>query len=152
MSNARVHYKMAIRRRAAPTGRRGGVEAPSVHLNGKGGSLRQVLEPDRTPCTLVLVLHKEAMNQHPGMAYFGGIFGDGEVSIRALDYDSRGLISGAGYFRFGWILEDEGIFTVLESSFGIVLYQVVFRASVMGLGAYDRSTWGSVVTWSDSGW
>jgi hypothetical protein len=33
----------------------------------------------------VLVLHEEAVNHHPGMAYFGGIFGDGEVSVRALD-------------------------------------------------------------------
>jgi hypothetical protein len=34
----------------------------------------------------VLVLHKEAVNQHPGMAYFRGIFGNGEVSVKALDY------------------------------------------------------------------
>jgi hypothetical protein len=38
----------------------------------------------------VLVLHKEVVNQHPDMAYFGGIFGDGEVSVRALDYIPEG--------------------------------------------------------------
>ena len=47
-------------------------------------------EPDRTPCTLVLVLHEEPMNHHHGMAYFGRIFGDREVSMRALDYISEG--------------------------------------------------------------
>jgi hypothetical protein len=70
MSNARVHYKMATEKRAAPTERGRGVEAPYAQLNGKGGSLRRVLEPYRTPCTLVLVLHEEAVNQHPGMAYW----------------------------------------------------------------------------------
>jgi hypothetical protein len=44
------------------------------------------LDLDRTPCTLVLVIHEEAINQHPRMAYFGGIFSDGKVSVRALDY------------------------------------------------------------------
>jgi hypothetical protein len=38
------------------------------------------------PCTLVLIIHEKAINQYSGMAYFGGIFSSGEVSVRALDY------------------------------------------------------------------
>jgi hypothetical protein len=41
MSNTRVHYEMATREGgggAALTGRGGGVEAPSLQLNGEGGS------------------------------------------------------------------------------------------------------------------
>jgi hypothetical protein len=111
MSNARVHYKMATEKRAAPTERGRGVEAPYAQLNGKGGSWRRVLEPYRTPCTLVLVLHEEAVNQHPGMAYFGGIFGDMEVSVRALDYipegsfPMRATLNLVGFWRmrgFSW--------------------------------------------------
>jgi hypothetical protein len=33
-----------------------------------------------------MIIHEEAVNQHAGLAYFGGIFNDGEMSIRALDY------------------------------------------------------------------
>jgi hypothetical protein len=57
-----------------------------VQLNGEGGSSRRAWEPDRAPHTLVLVLYEEVVDHHPSMAYFGGIFGDGEVSVRALDY------------------------------------------------------------------
>jgi hypothetical protein len=104
MSNARVHYEMASGGRAAPTGRRG-VEAPSPQLSGEGRSSRRVWEPDRTPRTLVLVLHEETVNHHLGMAYFGGIFGDGEVSVRALDYIPKGsflvraTLDLAGFWR-----------------------------------------------------
>jgi hypothetical protein len=90
MSNARVHYEMAAGGRAASTGRGGGMEAPSVQLNGEGGGLCRVWELDRAPRTLVLVLHKEEVNHHPGMAYFGRIFGNREVSVRALDYILEG--------------------------------------------------------------
>jgi hypothetical protein len=38
------------------------VEAPFAQFNGKGRSSPRVLEPDRTPSTLVLVLHKEVVN------------------------------------------------------------------------------------------
>jgi hypothetical protein len=45
------------------------------------------------------------VNHHPGMAYFGGIFGDGEVSVRALDYIPEGsfpvraTLDLAGFWR-----------------------------------------------------
>jgi hypothetical protein len=74
-------------------------------LNEEGRSSRRVWERDRTPHTLVLVLHEEAVNHHPGMAYFGGIFGDGEVSVRALDYIPEGsfpvraTLDLAGFWR-----------------------------------------------------
>jgi hypothetical protein len=45
-----------------------------------------VLEPDRTPWTLMIVLHKEAVNQFPRMAYYGGVFSGGEVNVRALEF------------------------------------------------------------------
>jgi hypothetical protein len=45
-----------------------------------------VLEPDQTPQTLVIVLHEEAINQFLGMAYFGGVFSGGEVSVRAMEF------------------------------------------------------------------
>jgi hypothetical protein len=90
MSNAMVHYEMVGERRATLIGRGGGVEAPSVQLIGEGRGSRRVWEPDRTARTLVLILHEEVINHHPGMAYFGGIFGDEEVSIRALDYIPEG--------------------------------------------------------------
>jgi hypothetical protein len=47
---------------------------------------RRVLEPDRNPHILVVIIHEEAVNQFPGMAYFGGVFSEGEVSVRAMDY------------------------------------------------------------------
>jgi hypothetical protein len=53
-------------------------------VNGEGRDAWRVKDPDRTPHTLVLVIHVEAINKHPGMVYCGGIFSDGEVSIRAL--------------------------------------------------------------------
>jgi hypothetical protein len=84
MSNTRVHYEMAAGGRAASAGR--GVEAPAVQLNGEGRDSRQAWEPDQAPRTLVLVLHEEVVNHHLGMAYFRRIFGDMEVSVRALDY------------------------------------------------------------------
>ena len=92
-----------------------------------------MLEPNRTPRTLVLVLHKEAVNHHHGMAYFGGIFGDGEVSVRALDFILKGSFPNACHFGFSWILEDEGIYKVLFSTYGVVLYQTVFRLLVLGV-------------------
>jgi hypothetical protein len=44
--------------------KRRGEKVPSAQVNGEGRSLRRVLDPDRTPYTLVLVFHEEAVNHH----------------------------------------------------------------------------------------
>jgi hypothetical protein len=85
MSNARVHFEMNVGRRTVPT-TIGGGEVPAVQYIGEERSSRRVLNMDRTLCTLVLEVHEEVVNQYSGMAYFGGIFSDGEVSVRAVDY------------------------------------------------------------------
>jgi hypothetical protein len=45
-----------------------------------------VLEPDRNPQTLVLIICEEVINQFSRMAYFGRVFNGKEVSLRAKDY------------------------------------------------------------------
>jgi hypothetical protein len=59
-----------------------------VAAQGSGGreNVRRVVDPNRNPRTLVVIIHEEAVNQFPGMAYFGGVFSGSEVSIRAMDY------------------------------------------------------------------
>ena len=52
-----------------PRKERGG--CPIGHQEG-GGRARQVLKRDQTPRTLVIMLHEEAVNQYPGMAYYEG--------------------------------------------------------------------------------
>jgi hypothetical protein len=56
--------------------------------NVEDGNPRWVLELDRNPRTLMVIIHEGAINQFPGMAYFGRVFswGGGEVSVRAMDY------------------------------------------------------------------
>jgi hypothetical protein len=39
-----------------------------VRYNAKEGNPRQVLDPDRTPRTLVMIIHEEEINQFPRMA------------------------------------------------------------------------------------
>lgn len=77
-----------------------------------GGGTRQVLEPDWIPQTLVIVLHKEAVNQYPGMAYYEGVFSGRELSVRAINFgpdppfpvratlDVAGFWSLRGFLRF----------------------------------------------------
>jgi hypothetical protein len=71
--------------RAFPT-TKGSGEVPVVKYNGEERSSRRVLERDKALCTLVLIVHEEAVNQYLGMAYFGGIFSGGEMSVRAMNY------------------------------------------------------------------
>jgi hypothetical protein len=82
MLNARVGIEMRTEGRPTPAIKVGrGVRllrmeegARMVSQRGGGGGVWQVLEPDRTPWTLVIVLHEEVVNQFPGMAYYGGVF------------------------------------------------------------------------------
>jgi hypothetical protein len=58
---------------------------------GEGGRVAsgrawQVLEPNRAPRTLVIIIHEEVVNQFPGMAYYGGVFSGRELSVRALSF------------------------------------------------------------------
>ena len=69
-----------------------------VSSRGSGGSFRRVGNPagyiegrpsggcvlnglDRTPRTIVFVLHEEEVNQFSGMAFFGGMSFKDEVSV-----------------------------------------------------------------------
>jgi hypothetical protein len=50
----------------------------------------------------VIIVHEEAINQLPGLAYYGGVFSGREVSVRALEnrsgypYPMRATIDVAG--------------------------------------------------------
>jgi hypothetical protein len=60
---------------------------------------------DRTARTIVFVLHEETVNQFPGMAFYGGVFTEGEVSVRAMEhgvvapYPVRATLDLAGHWR-----------------------------------------------------
>jgi hypothetical protein len=86
---------------AMPAARPGGaVQVPSNRAGER--ETWQVLEPDQTPRTLVIIVHEEAINQLPGLAYYGGVFSGREVSVRALEnrsgypYPMRATIDVAG--------------------------------------------------------
>ena len=76
---------MGAVRRTALIGRRGG-NVPISQLNGEGRNSCWVLDPNRILRTLMLVIHKKAINQHLKMAYFRGLFSDVEVSEQVLNY------------------------------------------------------------------
>jgi hypothetical protein len=60
-SNARLEFEMGSSGQASLSVRvEEGLRLPSNC--GEEGGTRQVLEPDQTPWTLVIVLHKEAIN------------------------------------------------------------------------------------------
>jgi hypothetical protein len=55
--------------------------------DGGRPSSGQVLDVgDRTARTIVFVLHEEIVNQYLGMAFYGGVFIEGGVSVRAMEY------------------------------------------------------------------
>jgi hypothetical protein len=85
MSKARVVFEMEAEGGA---NRRAMNERERVAAHGSGGreNVHRVVDPDRNPWTLVVIIHEEAVNQFLGMAYFGGVFSGSEVSIRAMDY------------------------------------------------------------------
>jgi hypothetical protein len=103
MSNARVLLEMSADGEVVPTGRggRGMLTLRFVEV----WNPRWVLEPDRNPRILVVIIHEEAVNQFPGMAYFGGVFSEGGVSVRARDYipenpyPVRATIDVVGFWR-----------------------------------------------------
>jgi hypothetical protein len=76
-----------------------------VPVTIEDGNVCRVLEPDRTPRTLVFVIHEEVVNQFPGMAYFGGVFSGGGISMRAMNYvpehpyPVRATLDVSGFWR-----------------------------------------------------
>jgi hypothetical protein len=103
MANVRRGFEVELGSQVAPARKHGeGMRQPNT--NGGDGGARQVLEPDRTPRTLVIVLHKEAINQFPRMAYYGGVFSGREVSMRAMEfrmespYPMRATLDLAGWW------------------------------------------------------
>jgi hypothetical protein len=69
---------------------------------------------------MVVIIHEEAINQFPGMAYFGGVFNQGEVSVRAMSYSAkepylvRATVDVAGL----WRLRGFSRFSILEDYVG----------------------------------
>jgi hypothetical protein len=92
------------------------MNGPTMRENAEDGSFRQVLDPNRNPRTMVMIIHKEAINQFPGMAYYGGIFSGGEVSVRAINYipknpfPVRAIVDVAGF----WKLREFSRFSVVH--------------------------------------
>jgi hypothetical protein len=111
MSNARVIFG---REGQVHAGRStsGGGNMSGVRWGAEEGVPRQVLEVDRNPRTLVVIIHEEEVNHFPGMAYFGGVFSGGEVSVWALEYipeqsfPVRAIIDVAGC----WQMSGLGVF------------------------------------------
>jgi hypothetical protein len=103
MSNAMMLLEMSADGEVVPTGRGG--RGMSTLWFAEERNPHRVLEPDRNPRTLVVIIHEEAINQFPGMPYFGGVFSEGEVSVRAMDYipedpyPMRATIDVAGFWR-----------------------------------------------------
>jgi hypothetical protein len=60
---------------------------------------------DRTIRTIVFVLHEVNVNQYSGMVFYGGVFPEGEVSVRAMHYEDvapypvRATLDLAGRWR-----------------------------------------------------
>jgi hypothetical protein len=100
---------------------------PTTQFNGKGRGLCRILDSNQTPRTLVLVIYEEVVNQHPRMVYFAGIFSDGEVSVRALDYILehlylvRATLDLASFWRmrgFPWFSDIHLVLSCISQCFG----------------------------------
>jgi hypothetical protein len=75
--------RVSMEREGGPTSRRS--EDPV--REGRRPSSGLVLDVgDRTTRTIVFVLHDETVNQFPGMAFYGGVFTEGGVSVRAMEH------------------------------------------------------------------
>jgi hypothetical protein len=85
MSNARVFFGNEGRVHVGRSTSVGGNMA-SGRWGAEEGGQRQVSEADRNPRMLVVIIHKEEVNHFPEMAYFGGVFSGGEVSVQAMEY------------------------------------------------------------------
>ena len=76
MSNAQVLFEIEAEGQANQMAENK-TEKVAPHGGAKRENVCRVLDPDRNPRTLVVIIHEEAINQFPGMAYFGGVFNGG---------------------------------------------------------------------------
>jgi hypothetical protein len=110
MSNARVFLEMRAEGQLVSNGR-GDMNGPTMQENAEDGSFQRVLDPDRNPRTMVVIIHEEAINQSPGMAYYGGRFsGGGGSECEGNRLHTKESISSEGHCRCGRILEAKGVF------------------------------------------
>jgi hypothetical protein len=72
MSNTRVVFEMEAEGQANQI-EKTKKERVAPRGGGKRENVHQVLDLDRNPRMLVVTIHEEAINQFPGMAYFGGV-------------------------------------------------------------------------------
>ena len=63
------------------------------------------MDLDKNLQTMVGIIHEESINQFLGMAYFGGVFSEGKVSVKAMSYSSeepypmRAIVDVVGLWR-----------------------------------------------------
>ena len=83
MSNAKVAFEMRAsgHSKLVAEERR---EVPVVRYSVEDWSTCWVLDLNRNPWTLIIIIHEEAVNQFTKMAYFGRIFSGMKVCMRAL--------------------------------------------------------------------
>jgi hypothetical protein len=62
---------------------------PLVYSMGGPSSGRVLNGMDRIPHTIVFILHEEEVNMFPRMAFYGGMFMESEVSVRALEHQAE---------------------------------------------------------------
>jgi hypothetical protein len=95
-------------------------EGSMVRYMADEGNSCQVLEPNRNPRTLMVIIHKEAINQFPEMAYFGGVFSGGEVSVKAMDYILeypylvRATVDVVGHWRLRGFMQFSMVYLIIS--------------------------------------
>jgi hypothetical protein len=75
--------RILMERDGVPASRR--TTAP-VREGGRPSTGRVLDVGDRTARTIVFVFHEEIVNQYPGMAFYGGMFSEAGVSMRAMEH------------------------------------------------------------------
>jgi hypothetical protein len=75
--------RVSMEREGGPTSRRS--EVP-VWKGGRPSSGLVLDVGDKRAQTIVFVLHEKTVNQFPGMAFYGGVFTEGGLSMRAMEH------------------------------------------------------------------
>jgi hypothetical protein len=104
-----------------------GESSNELNFGGRLSSGRVLNGLDRTPHTIMFILHEEDVNQFPMMAFFGGMFSEAEVSVHALDhvveapFPIRATINVAGHWklmRFLWFSLSHVFLFCIRQCFG----------------------------------